>query len=226
MLRLAIETRVAGVGELYPFHILFGLDLSRTDPLALALAILITTFSTSGLGLLLGCISLVSLETMFINNTAYFLLLIFSGANIPLAQLPGWMQKISWALPLTRGIAAARALIDGQWKQVRLLAHGYPPSESESIGRILDFFPADERDQIRRQIAATLQAVICQRMVNTVTGGVTPAFEIMINTPTVHKLIEENRLEKLAAAMYFGLDRQSFQIRQDTCNSHSTRRRT
>jgi ABC-2 type transport system permease protein len=94
--------------------VLLGLDLSHTDPLALALTILITTFSTSGLGLLLGCISLVSLETMFINNTAYFLLLIFSGANIPLAQLPNWMQDISWALPLTRGIAAARALIAGQ----------------------------------------------------------------------------------------------------------------
>jgi Tfp pilus assembly pilus retraction ATPase PilT len=75
-----------------------------------------------------------------------------------------------------------------------------------SIGRILDFFKPDERDQIRRQIAATLQAVICQRMVNTVTGGVTPAVEIMINTPTVRRLMEENRLEKLAAAIETGVD--------------------
>jgi ABC-2 type transport system permease protein len=79
----------------------------------LALAILITTFSTSGLGLLLGCVSLVSIETMFINNTAYFLLLVFSGANIPLASMPGWMQTVAWGLPLTRGIAAARQLIAG-----------------------------------------------------------------------------------------------------------------
>jgi ABC-2 type transport system permease protein len=50
---------------------------------------------------------------MFINNTAYFLLLAFSGANIPLADMPGWMQSVAWSLPLTRGIAAARALIAG-----------------------------------------------------------------------------------------------------------------
>jgi twitching motility protein PilT len=77
---------------------------------------------------------------------------------------------------------------------------------SQSIGRILDFFKAEEREQIRRQLAATLQAVICQRMVNTVTGGVTPAVEILINNGTVKKLIEENRLDKLPAAIETGAD--------------------
>lgn len=93
--------------------LLLGLDLSHADLPALLLTILATTFSTSGLGLLLGCVSLVSLDTMFINNLAYFALLIFSGANVPVATLPGWMAAISWGLPLTRGIAASRALIDG-----------------------------------------------------------------------------------------------------------------
>src|SRR5438445_3055960 len=64
---------------------------------------------------------------------------------------------------------------------------------SQSVGRILDFFKADEREQVRRQLAGTLQAVICQRMVSTITGGVTPAFEILINSGTVRKLLEENR---------------------------------
>jgi len=77
---------------------------------------------------------------------------------------------------------------------------------SQSINRILDFFKADEREQIRRQLAGTLQAVICQRMTATVAGGMTPALEIMINTPTVKKLIEENRLDKLPAAIETGND--------------------
>jgi twitching motility protein PilT len=77
---------------------------------------------------------------------------------------------------------------------------------SQSVGRILDFFAPDERDQVRRQLAATLQAVVCQRMVTTVGGTVTPALEIMINTATVRKLIEENRLEKLSAAIETGLE--------------------
>jgi twitching motility protein PilT len=75
---------------------------------------------------------------------------------------------------------------------------------AQSVGRILDFFKADEREQVRRQLAATMQAVICQRMVNTVTSGVTPALEILINTGTVRKLLEENRLDKLPAAIETG----------------------
>ena len=77
---------------------------------------------------------------------------------------------------------------------------------SQSISRILDFFKADEREQIRRQLAGTMQAVVCQRMTNTLSGSMTPALEIMINTATVKKLIEENRLDKLAAAIETGGD--------------------
>lgn len=79
-------------------------------------------------------------------------------------------------------------------------------TSAQSITRILDFFKADEREQIRRQLAGTLQAVVCQRMVTTLSGSVTPALEIMINTPTVRKLIEENRLDKLPAAIETGVD--------------------
>ncbi len=77
---------------------------------------------------------------------------------------------------------------------------------AQSISRILDFFKADEREQVRRQLAGTLQAVICQRMITTVTGGVTPAIEIMVNSGTVRKLLEENRLDKLPAAIETGIE--------------------
>jgi len=76
----------------------------------------------------------------------------------------------------------------------------------QAIGRVLDFFPAHERDQIRRQLAANLQAVICQRLVPAIAGGVVPAVELMINSPTVRKLIEENRLDKLHAAVETGTE--------------------
>src|SRR5882762_4601261 len=62
---------------------------------------------------------------------------------------------------------------------------------AQSVNRILDFFKAEEREQIRRQLAGTLQAVICQRMVATIAGGMTPAQEILINTGTIRKLMEE-----------------------------------
>src|SRR5664279_1212415 len=72
---------------------------------------------------------------------------------------------------------------------------------AQSITRILDFFKADEREQIRRQLAATLRGVICQRMVPTIDHQITPALEIMINSPLIKKMLEENRLDKLTAAI-------------------------
>lgn len=93
--------------------LLMGLDLSNTDIGALALTILITTISTCGLGLLLGCLALITVNVMFVNNFVYFLLLIFSGANVQMHEMPAWVQFISSGLPLTRGINAARLLVQG-----------------------------------------------------------------------------------------------------------------
>jgi twitching motility protein PilT len=77
---------------------------------------------------------------------------------------------------------------------------------AQSIGRILDFFKAEEREQIRRQLAGTLRGVVCQRMVSAVNGSLTPAMEILLNTPLVKKMLEENRLDKLGAAIETGTD--------------------
>ena len=93
--------------------LLMGLDLSNANLSALALVIVVTTISTCGLGLLMGCLALITVNVMFINNFVYFILLILSGANVPVAELPAWIQAISYALPLTRGIAAARLLVEG-----------------------------------------------------------------------------------------------------------------
>jgi twitching motility protein PilT len=98
--------------------------------------------------------------------------------------------------------AAMSAADTGHW----VLSTLHTTNAAQSVGRILDFFQADEREQIRRQLAGTLQAVICQRMVPTLTGTMTPACEIMINTSTVKKMIEDNRLEKLGAAIETGQD--------------------
>ena len=87
-----------------------------------------------------------------------------------------------------------------------VLSTVHTTSASQSVHRILDFFKAEEREQIRRQLTSSLRGVICQRMANTVDGKLTPAFEIMLDTPVVKKLIEENRLDKLAAAIETGAD--------------------
>lgn len=87
-----------------------------------------------------------------------------------------------------------------------VLSTVHTTNAAQAVNRVLEFFKADEREQVRRQLATTLKAVICQRMVPTIEGGMLPAQEIMLNTPTVRKLIEENRLDKLPAAIETGTD--------------------
>ena len=97
----------------FAWGVLLGLNLSHANLPGLALTILIATVSTCGLGLLLGSLSLLSLNMMFINNTMYFLLMLFSGANLPLDRMPLWMHALSSVVPLTRGIQSARLLVNG-----------------------------------------------------------------------------------------------------------------
>ncbi|MBN1672917.1 MAG: PilT/PilU family type 4a pilus ATPase [Kiritimatiellae bacterium] len=77
---------------------------------------------------------------------------------------------------------------------------------NQSINRILDFYPVDEQNQIRMALAGNLRAVVCQRLVPSIEGGVVPAVEIMLNTPTVRKLMEKNQLDVLAAAIETGTE--------------------
>ena len=76
---------------------------------------------------------------------------------------------------------------------------------AQSIMRVLDLYPNDERDAIRKSLATSLQAIISQRLVVKATGtGVVPAVEILTNSPIVHKLIYENKLDKLDQAIEAG----------------------
>ncbi len=72
----------------------------------------------------------------------------------------------------------------------------------QTIQRILDFYPHEEREEIRQALANNLHAIICQRLMPRAIGkGVVPGMEIMINSPVVRKLISDGRLDKLPAAI-------------------------
>ncbi|MCK5595661.1 Flp pilus assembly complex ATPase component TadA, partial [bacterium] len=75
------------------------------------------------------------------------------------------------------------------------------------FSRILDFFPPSQHHQIRMQLSLNLKAVICQRLIPRMDkDGMTPAVEILINTPVVSRLIRENRLDKIIAAIQGGAE--------------------
>lgn len=78
-------------------------------------------------------------------------------------------------------------------------------SASQSLTRILDMYPMEERDTVRKGLADCLRAVICQRLAPRAIGkGVVPVVEILINTPIVRTLIFDNMLEKLPQAIEVG----------------------
>ncbi len=69
----------------------------------------------------------------------------------------------------------------------------------QTIGRILDLFPADKHDQIRQMLAFNLKAVICQKLLPSCKEGVkmVPVLEIMIVNPMIQKLIAEKEDKKI-----------------------------
>jgi len=79
----------------------------------LALVILVTALSCTGLGLVNGAIGLRVRESAVSSNIVFGVLLIVCGVNVPRSELPGWLSTIGSGLPLTHGIEAARKLADG-----------------------------------------------------------------------------------------------------------------
>ena len=63
----------------------------------------------------------------------------------------------------------------------------------ETINRIIATFPTEEQNRIRLSVAGVLQGIISQRLIPTVDGGRRAAMEILVRTPTIEKLIMENR---------------------------------
>jgi twitching motility protein PilT len=75
-----------------------------------------------------------------------------------------------------------------------------------AVPRMLDVFPAHEQDQIRMSLAGNLHAIVCQRLIPDIDGGVVPAVEILVNTSTVRKLLEKNQIDIIGTAIETGRD--------------------
>jgi len=76
----------------------------------------------------------------------------------------------------------------------------------ETINRIIAQFPTDEQNRVRLSVAGVIQGVVSQRLIPTVDGGRRAAMEIMLRTPTIEKLIMENRDYEIRDAIESGKD--------------------
>ena len=70
-------------------------------------------------------------------------------------------------------------------------------SASQSIDRIIDSFPPEQQSQVTSQLAATLIAVVSQRLVPRIGGGRVPAVEIMIVNSAIRNLIREKKTHQI-----------------------------
>ncbi len=77
-------------------------------------------------------------------------------------------------------------------------------SAAKTIDRIIDVFPAEEKDMVRAMLSESLQAVIAQTLLKKVGGGRTAAWEIMIGTPAIRNLIRENKVAQMYSAIQTG----------------------
>jgi twitching motility protein PilT len=78
-------------------------------------------------------------------------------------------------------------------------------SAAKTIDRIIDVFPAEEKEMVRAMLSESLRAVISQTLIKTKDGsGRVAAHEIMIGTPAIRNLIRENKVAQMYSAIQTG----------------------
>ncbi len=77
-------------------------------------------------------------------------------------------------------------------------------SAAKTIDRVIDVFPAEEKDMVRSMLSESLQSVISQTLLKRATGGRVAAHEIMIGTPAIRNLIREDKVAQMYSAIQTG----------------------
>jgi twitching motility protein PilT len=76
---------------------------------------------------------------------------------------------------------------------------------AQTIDRIIDVFPPHQQQQVRVQLAGTLQGVVCQTLARTVDGrGRAVATEVLVATPAIRNLVREGKTHQIYSAMQAG----------------------
>ena len=77
---------------------------------------------------------------------------------------------------------------------------------AQTINRIIDSLSSDQQDQIRVALASSLTGIFSQRLISRISGGLIPAYELLINTSAVSNLIREKRVHEINTVIETGLE--------------------
>ena len=135
--------------------------------------------------------SIVSQREVFIDTPGYLDALRSALRESPDVILLGEMRDYD---TISSAITAAET-------GVLLFSTLHTSSAANTISRIMDVFPAGQQLQVRAQLAQLLRGVVCQQLVPTQDGRLTPAFEVMITNPAIANMIREGKLHQLDSAM-------------------------
>lgn len=79
-------------------------------------------------------------------------------------------------------------------------------SASQTINRIIDSFPAEQQGQVKLQLASSLLGVFSQRLLPSTSGGMVPAYELLLNNTAVANLIRDDRVHEIDIMIETGRD--------------------
>lgn len=77
---------------------------------------------------------------------------------------------------------------------------------SQTIDRIIDSFPGNQQDQIRAQLSSSLLGILSQRLIPRISGGLIPAYELLLNNNAVSNLIRMKRTHEIDVVIETGME--------------------
>jgi len=107
--------------------LVFGVDFSAANVPLLALIIVMTSMSMTGLGMTIGGVGLHLRTATILSNITSYVGIVLCGVNFPVSYLPQWAQALSATHPLTYAVAATRGAVGGMslaelWVPVSIMA--------------------------------------------------------------------------------------------------------
>ena len=96
-----------------------------------------------------------------------------------------------------RGLETIAAAVTAAETGHFILSTLHTNSAAQTIDRIIDSFPPGQQNQIRSQLASTLLGIFSQRLLPRISGGLVPAYELLIATTAVRNLIREGKNHEL-----------------------------
>jgi twitching motility protein PilT len=161
------------------------------------------------------------IEYLFISDKA-----VISQREIP-THSPSWHRALKAALREDPDVIMIGELRDPASISIALTAAEtghlvlgtlHTNSASQTIDRIVDVLPENQKSQARLQLASTLIGIVSQRLVPRVKGGRVPACEVLIANNAVRNLIRENKIYQIDSVIDTSLSEGMFSLERSLVN--------